>query len=245
MDTYAGIYHDEEKRLKIEREDRDVAVQAVRRGFLAIAPNTRGFAPANVPDITGRHGARNCRSQLIHCLLAGRTAIGERVWDLSRLIDWAVTLPEVDASQVLMMGNSGGGVATLYTAACDTRIKVAVPSCSFCTLVGQNGVVHHCDCNTVPGILGWGAFHDVAGLIAPRHLLIVNGKQDTLFPLAEVDRAVEAARRIYAAAEVPERFAHRYGAGGHRFYADLMWPFICDALEDGPANIENPFPEQW
>jgi dienelactone hydrolase len=167
---------------------------------------------------------------LIHCLLAGRTAIGERVWDLSRLLDWALSLPEVDASRVLMMGNSGGGVATLYAAACDTRVRVAVPSCSFCTLVGRNGVVHHCDCNTVPGILAWGGFQDVAGLIAPRPLLIVNGRQDALFPLAEVDRAVEGARSIYAAAGAPERFAHRYGAGGHRFYADLMWPFIRKAI---------------
>ena len=190
MDTYAGIYYDEEKRLRIEREDRDVAVQAVRRGLIAIAPNTRGFAPADVPDISARHGNRNCRSQLIHCLLAGRTAIGERVWDLSRLLDWALSMPEVDASRVLMMGNSGGGVATLYAAACDTRITVALPSCSFCTLVGRDGAVHHCDCNAVPGILAWGEFSDVAGLIAPRHLLIVNGRQDSLFPLAEVDRAV-------------------------------------------------------
>jgi dienelactone hydrolase len=238
MDTYVGLYHDEEKRLKIDCEERDVAVQAVRRGFIAIAPNTRGFAPANVPDITARHGDRNCRSQLIHCLLAGRTAIGERVWDLTRLIDWATTLPEVDGEQILMMGNSGGGVATLYAAACDTRITVAVPSCSFCTLVGQNGIVHHCDCNTVPGILGWGGFHDVAGLIAPRSLLIVNGRQDPLFPLTEVDRAVEGVRDIYGAAGVPGRFAHGYGEGGHRFYADLMWPFVCKALSDRAGNSE-------
>jgi dienelactone hydrolase len=197
---------------------------------VAIAPNTRGFAPANVPDITARHGDRNCRSQLIHCLLAGRTAIGERVWDLSRLINWAAALPEVDGSRILMMGNSGGGVATLYAAACDARIAVAVPSCSFCTFVGRDGVVHHCDCNTVPGILAWGEFHDVAALIAPRPLLIVNGRQDTLFPLPEVDRAVERVHRIYDAAGVPDRLVHRYGDGGHRFYADLMWPFIRKAM---------------
>jgi hypothetical protein len=230
MDTHVGIYHDEAKRCKIEREDRHVAVQAVREGYVAIAPTTRGFAPASVPDIAARHGDRDCRSQLIHCLLAGRTAIGERVWDLSRLIDWATALPEVDGGRILMMGNSGGGVATLYAAACDMRVTVAVPSCSFCSLVGRNGVVHHCDCNAVPGILGWGGFHDVAGLIAPRHLLVVNGEEDGLFPLAEVDRAVAGVRRIYAAAGVHRRFAHRYGQGGHRFYADLMWPFIRDAM---------------
>jgi hypothetical protein len=129
-----------------------------------------------------------------------------------------------------MIGNSGGGVATLYAAACDTRIAVAVPSCSFCSLVGQNGVIYHCDCNTVPGILRWGEFHDVAGSIAPRYLLIVNGRQDSLFPVDQVDRAVEGVRRIYAACGVPERFVHCYGDGGHRFYADLMWPFIKNTI---------------
>ena len=121
-------------------------------------------------------------------------------------------------------------MATLYAAACDTRVTVAVPSCSFCTLVGESGRVHHCDCNTVPGILRFGGFHDVAGLIAPRHLLVVNGREDPLFPLAEVDKAVAGVRGIYHAAGVPERFSHRYGDGGHRYYKDLMWPFIEAAL---------------
>mgnify|MGYP003349230786 CR=1 FL=1 len=61
---------------------------------------------------------RECRSQLMHCLLAGRTAVGERVWDLQRLLDWAVTLPGADSRRVLMMGNSGGGMVTMFAAAC-------------------------------------------------------------------------------------------------------------------------------
>ena len=226
MDTYVGIAHTEEKRRIIQEEERDVAVQAVRRGFLSIATTTRGFQPAAVPDLNRRHDGRDCRSQLIHCLLAGRTAIGERVWDLSRVLDWALVQPEVDGSTVLMMGNSGGGMATLYASACETRVTIAVPSCSFCTFVGQSGMVHHCDCNAVPGIMDFGEFYDVAGLIAPRRLIVVNGRQDGLFPLEEVDLAVAGVRRIYEAAGAPEQFTHRYGEGGHRFYSDLMWPFI-------------------
>ena len=232
FDQYVGIAHGERDREKIEREDRDVAVQAARHGFLAIAPTTRGFEPAAVPDINGRHGRADCRSQLVHCLLAGRTAMGERVWDMERLLDWAAGLPEVDSRRILMMGNSGGGMVTIYAAACDTRIAVAVPSCSFCTLVGQTGLVHHCDCNAVPGIGTFGELYDVAGLIAPRHLLVVNGREDPLFPLPEVDRSAAGVRRIYAAAGIPERFAHRYGDGGHRFYKHLMWPFIHQALAE-------------
>lgn len=226
LNTYAGVWSSEEHRRKIAAEDRDVAVQAARRGFLAIAPATRGFAPVHVPDLNNRHDRRDCRSQAIHALLAGRTAVGERVWDTERLLEWAAELPEVDSRIVLLMGNSGGGVVTLYAAACNPRFTVAVPSCSFCTTIGRNGLVHHCDCNVVPGILRFGEFHDVAGLIAPRPLLVVNGREDPLFPLDEVERAVAGVRAIYEAAGVPDRFAHRWGEGGHRFYKDLMWQFV-------------------
>ena len=47
--------------------------------------------------------------QLRHGLLAGRTPIGERVWDMSRLIDWALANLEVNPDKIAMTGNSGGG----------------------------------------------------------------------------------------------------------------------------------------
>ncbi|MFW5870424.1 MAG: alpha/beta hydrolase family protein [Candidatus Sumerlaeota bacterium] len=226
LDYAAGVAASVEMQRKIEEEDRDVAVQAVRRGFAAIAPATRGFSPVSIPDISSRHGKSQCRSHFMHSLLAGRTAVGERVWDLQRLLDWAIEQPDSDTSSVLMMGNSGGGVTALYAAACDERITTAVASCSFCTFVGENGVLHHCDCNAVPGILRFGEFHDVAGLIAHRRLLLVHGRTDALFPLEEVERAVDGVRKIFHAADAAPALAHEYGAGGHRFYSDLMWPFV-------------------
>ena len=231
LDYAVGVAASAEMQQKIEKEDRDVAVQAARRGFAAIAPSTRGFLPACIPDITGRHGERNCRSQVIHALLAGRTATGERVWDLTCLVGWAAAQPDLDGSRILMMGNSGGGMSTLYAAACDERVTIAVASCSFCTYVGENGVVHHCDCNTVPGILRFGEFHDVAGLIAPRHLLIVHGRTDPLFPPDEIERAVAGLRHIYDVAGAGPALSHEYGPEGHRFYSDLMWPFVMNALK--------------
>lgn len=230
LDYAAGIVASAEAREKIRREDRDVAVQAVAHGFAAIAPATRGFPPACVPDLNGRHGGQNCRSHLLHSLLAGRTVIGERVWDLRQLVSWAETQPDIDTSRVLVMGNSGGGVATLYTAACDERVRFAVASCSFCGFAGENGVIHHCDCNAVPGILSFGEFWDIAGLIAPRHLLIVHGRDDPLFPLPEIDRAVDRLRQIYDAAGAAECFRHEWGDGGHRFYAHLIWPTVLEAM---------------
>ena len=165
----------------------------------------------------------------MHALLTGRTAIGERVWDMSRLLDWALLRDDVDAKTVLMMGNSGGGMVTLYAAALDPRITVAVPSCSFSTVAGRDGHIFHCDCNAVPGILSFGDLYDVAGLVAPRALLTVSGRHDALHSNEEIERAAARVEEIYEAAGVPERYEHRWGTAGHRFYADLMWPFVHDA----------------
>jgi len=231
-DTSAGIAADEAHAAIIREEDRDVAVQAVRRGFLAIAPATRGISADGVPDIHGWHGNRDCHSQFVHCLLAGRTAIAERVWDMGRFLDWALAELPVDRRFVLMLGNSGGGMITTYAAACDERIGTTIPSCSFSLYVRPDGKVSHCTCNTVPGILRFGEFYDVAGLISPRHLLLVTGRHDPLHVPAHVDMAVARLRRIYEAAGAGERFEHRYGEAGHRFYADLMWPFVDRAMAE-------------
>jgi dienelactone hydrolase len=230
--TTAGVYSDDAHKQKSLAEDRDVAVQAVKLGFFAIAPAVRGLSTDGVPDLYDRHGKRDCRSQAIHCLLAGRTATGERVWDMQRILDWATKLKDVDSRHVLMMGNSGGGMITLFTAACDERIGIAVPSCSFAPTTSESGYIFHCDCNMVPGLIELGGLTGVAGLIAPRHLLAVNGRSDTLFSEAAIERAVSETKTIYTAAGHGERFEHRWGDAGHRFYADLMWPFVADALKD-------------
>ncbi|MBN1344077.1 MAG: acetylxylan esterase [Phycisphaerae bacterium] len=230
-DVYAGVYPTDADRRRALAEDRDVAVQAVKQGFLAVAPATRGIGADGVPDVWQRHGGRDCRSQLMHCLLADRTPTGERVWDMQKIIDWATTRPDVDAKHILIMGNSGGGMVTLYAAACDERVTIAVPSCSFCTFVSDGGRIYHCDCNMVPGILRSFDLSDVAGLIALRRLLIVNGRTDALFAPQDVTRAANHVRAIYDAAGCPSHFEHRWGHAGHRFYKDLMWPFILESLK--------------
>jgi hypothetical protein len=157
--------------------------------------------------------------------------MGERVWDLMRILDWALELPEVNKDVVLMMGNSGGGMATIHAAAADERILMSVPCCSFSNYVSPFGTLRHCPCNVIPGILTFGEFWDVAGLIAPRRLLTVNGDSDALHPVEEVDNAVASLKRIYRTAGAGDSYAHRYGHGGHRFYSDLMWPWIGKAMQ--------------
>jgi fermentation-respiration switch protein FrsA (DUF1100 family) len=148
------------------------------------------------------------------------------VWDISRLIDWATARPDVDARRIAITGNSGGGTTSVFAAACETRIAVAVPSCYFCTFEGSIGTIHHCDCNYVPGIMRLGEMYDVAGLIAPRPFLAIAGKDDHIFPIEHVRFAFERLQRVYAAAGVPDLCQLYAGEGGHRYYKAGAWPFI-------------------
>lgn len=229
-DTYAGVAHDEKHAEKIRSQDRDVAVQAARRGFLAIAPATRGLAEGFIADPDKKFSGWGCASHSMHVLMAGRTSPGERSWDIERLIDWATGSGEADPRRILVMGNSGGGVVAVFAAACDPRIRVAVSSCAFGPFASPAGILQLHHCHAVPGIMNFGEFHDIAALVAPRHLLAVHGRLDPLFPLSETRRVTAATRAAFRASGVPGNFRQRYGDGGHRFYSDLMWPFVEKAL---------------
>jgi hypothetical protein len=155
------------------------------------------------------------------------------VWDTSRLIDWAIARDDVDASAIAITGNSGGGTTSLFAAACDERIRVAVPSCCFCTFAASIGSIHHCECNYVPGILRLAEMHDVAGLAAPRALRVVAGEEDSIFPIAPARGAFERLEGIYAAAGAAGRCSLYVGPGGHRYYKAGAWPFIREHLGQG------------
>jgi hypothetical protein len=231
LHSYAGAFKDEKHRKTVLEKEGDIGAQAARRGFVVIAPATRGLAEeVLVPDPKGRHGKRPCRAQLIHCLLAGRTPIAERVWDMQRLLDWAEKHPLVDRNRIVMTGNSGGGVLTAYTAAIDIRIRVAIPSCSFTSVMSAEGFIFHCDCCLVPKLRDWGDWKELGGLVAPRHLLIVHGVDDSLHHPPTVEKLAFSIGKIFQAAGVPNHTALKWGDSGHRFYPEKMWPFFEKGL---------------
>ena len=224
--VYVGIAHDEAEARSIAEGERDIAVQAVREGYLAIAPTTRAFGQTRTEEDALLDAVSSCRTELLHGLLVGRTPIGERVWDISRLIDWAIGSLGADPRRIAITGNSGGGTTSLFAAACDTRISVAVPSSYFCTFQGSIGSIYHCACNYVPGVMRLGEMHDVAGLTAPRAFCAIAGKDDPIFPVEHTRRAFERLRRVYEVAGVADGCELYVGDGGHRYYKGGAWPFI-------------------
>ncbi len=205
--------------------DRDFARQVVARGQAALVMDQRGFGERG-----GTPKGPACQQPAVQALLLGRTIIGQRCWDVSRAIDVVTaSFPEIDPEKIAIMGNSGGGTASFYAAAVDTRIAAAMPSCAFSGYLASIGAQHHCICNYVPGIMRDFDMGDLAALIAPRPLVIVSGQSDGIFPL---DSAVEQARitaGVYRSAGAEDKFCHVIGPEGHRFYAALGWP-VFDRL---------------
>jgi dienelactone hydrolase len=225
-EIYVGNYTNEKEHRSIVEEERDIAVQAVKHGYAAIAPDMRAFG-----ELTNHHDPKYgwiyCRSLQMHAQLFGRTLIGERVWDVGRLIDFAETIPCIDMSRIAITGNSGGGTVSLFTAATDTRIALAAPSCYFCTF--QHSIaadIPHCECNFIPGIATLGEMWDIAGLVVPRPFLAIAGQTDHWFPIEATKEAFEKLKKIYANNGADDKCELYIGDGGHRYYKDGAWKFI-------------------
>ena len=212
--------------------ERDFAVQAVRRGYVALALEQRCFGErmdGREPRVRGHYDFENfstderCRHQAMVALLLGRTLVGERVHDVRCALDFLAELPEVDPGRISCMGNSGGGTASFYAACMDNRISGIIASCAFCTYASSIVRVDHCCDNYLPGALKLFEMPDLAALLAPRPFVVVSGREDPLFPREGVFEAMTTARRIYRRFRASDRIAHAEGAGGHRFYAGSGW----------------------
>jgi dienelactone hydrolase len=205
--------------------DRDVGLQALERGYAALCLDQRGMGERRTEMVWNRadKGVPRCHVTAMNALLIGRTMIGERCWDISRAIDLALTFPEIDGDKIICTGNSGGGTATFYAAAYDERIKVAMPSCAFCTFKDSIGAMNHGVCNFIPKIAEYMDMGDIAAAIAPRKLIVINGRKDGIFPDHGVREGFDTVKKVYKAAGVPENCIMTTGEGGHRYYKANAW----------------------
>lgn len=199
--------------------DHDYALQAVRRGYIAVAMEQRGFG-----ELKSKVEGNMCHHLAFECLMTGRTLQGERIHDVRCMVDAIETFEEVDTARIAVTGNSGGGTTSYHAACIETRLKVIMPSCSFNTYQGSILAMSHCACNYVPGISKEMEMPDLAMMIAPRPLLIVNGREDPIYPIETAEKAFEIVKEIYKKAGARDNCRHIIGNGGHRYYAADSWP---------------------
>ena len=68
--------------------------------------------------------------------------------------------------------------------------------------------------------------HDIAGLIAPRPLLLEMGVHDTTFSIESMLRGYEGVKRIYSAAGASEHLWADIHPGEHAFAANKAFDFF-------------------
>ncbi len=221
----------EDEKTAIEvKGDRDFAYHCMKRGIAAICVEQRSFGLRRELLQKDRCEYNGCHDAAMHSLMLGRTLLGERVFDVSRTIDYLRVRGDADMGKVGIMGNSGGGTISLFAAALLPEISYAMPSCYFCTFKDGLMSLYHCGDNYIPGLLKYGEIWDIAGLIAPRPLVIVAGKADHLFPIKAVRSAYGKLKEIYADFGAEKSLKLVVGNEGHRFYADKGWSAMLKLL---------------
>jgi hypothetical protein len=104
---------------------------------------------------------------------------------------------KLDLNDITVMGHSGGGTATYYSACFDERIKIAIPSCSVCSFKESIAMLWHCTCNYVPHSAEYFDMGELACLIAPRKLMVCNGEKDAIFLIDGTKKVYEVIEKIY------------------------------------------------
>ena len=223
MHIALGIAKNEkDEKSLLEWPHRAMAPRAIKEGRAALVIEARNFGESSLEGY-----GTSCTEAAKIAILSGRTVIGERVWDCMRILDAVLEAFDIfDICDIVCTGNSGGGTATYYLACLDERIAVAAPSCSICNYESSIAAMPHCMCNHIPSIRKYFEMGDLAGLIAPRKLVIAAGKEDSIFPPEGTLKTFERIQKLYTYAGAPDSCALVWGDGGHYNYADLLWEKI-------------------
>jgi dienelactone hydrolase len=217
-------------RLRTRVARTDYARQLVRRGYVCLAPDWRGFGERHAPTHWRRSYNDACDLLYLGYGYLGFHLLALDVWDGMRGIDLLQSLPYVEPARIGMVGLSFGGTMTTVLSALDERIRCAVISGYLSPIedaLGHRGRANTCGSQYLPGLLTFGDIATVASLIAPRPCLAEIGEQDTSFIAPDAQRAYADVARVYAALGADERLAVDLHPGGHEFSGRIAFDWLA------------------
>ena len=204
-ETVMGNDSSPEMREAIQRFNYSYGHQMAEAGFITYAIDWIGKGDRDdtrKPNHRADAGGRDwCNLYYLHATMLGTTPLAICLEHGRAATDFVCGLPFVDARRLGVMGLSGGGTLTLWSALCDPRFK-AIEIICYSDLWAHFGFrdLNYCGMQVTPGLFRLVHLHDLQGLLAPRPLLVDIGVYDSCFL---VDTALECQRgleRIYRAA---------------------------------------------
>lgn len=205
------------------------AVELVRKGVLVVIPEIMGFGARRLTNDFDKNSS--CATLAAHLLMLGKTLAGMRVYEARRAIDYIQTRNDVQHNKIGILGFSGGGLISAYTAALDERVRATVLCGWMNTFEGSILSRLHCTDNYLPALLPDAEQIDLTTLIAPRALFVEAGEQDTVFPLFSAEQAITQLEQHYHLLNARDQFAYHIHAGGHEIKGSKSFQWLADKLK--------------
>lgn len=235
-DTMMGDDSSVEKRAAIALHNTDYGHQMAKAGFITFAIDWIGAGernPASPPHRSAKANGRDwCNLLYLHATMFGMTSLSINLAHARAATDFALTLPGVDANNLGVMGLSGGGTMTLWTALTDTRFRAAEIIC-YSQLWADFGIedINYCGMQVAPGLYDLVDLPDLQGLLAPLPLLIDIGVYDSGF---KVDSSMKCYRRleeIYSVAHASDKLELDLFPGDHAWGGNKSVEFFGKTLK--------------
>jgi dienelactone hydrolase len=200
--------------------------QMAQAGFITYAIDWMGYG--DYDEATNYNGSRQaggrdwCNIYYLHATMLGMTSLSINLQHGRAATDFACTLPGVDEGRLGVMGLSGGGAMTTWSALADPRFRAAEIIC-YSMLWQHMGLrdANYCGMQVAPGLYSLVDIPDLQGLIAPRPLLVDIGIYDAGFYVESALNCYHQVEAIYQAAGAADRleldlFPGEHSWGGNR-----------------------------
>jgi dienelactone hydrolase len=161
---------------------------------LAIDPRGTGeTAPAGNTENSYRSFTGDHESSFMYgALSVGTTPLGMRARDVLRGVDYLRSRPGIDAKRISLIGQGSAGLPVLHAAALDETVRGAAITGALATYsaIVDHEIYTHRYVMFTPGALRKYDLPDVAALVAPRPLVLINAVDQAQRPL-DAERAAE------------------------------------------------------
>ena len=192
---------------------RDWVVQWAKRGYAALALDTRGNG-ADKKHIAGGCEEKGGETPYFDVTLPLKEQwLYQAVGDVIKAHTLLLSFPEVDKKRTAITGISWGGVLTCIVSSLDARFKVAVPVYG-CGFLGESGrMKQQLDALAEKDRDTWLAQYDPSVYLSrmKRPILFLNGTNDVHFYLSSMTRSAALAKKSRLLIKRGLRHSHKYG----------------------------------
>jgi pimeloyl-ACP methyl ester carboxylesterase len=203
-----------------DRDFRPSFQELVKRGFAVFAFDQVGF------------GARIHEAKRFYNRYPRWSILGNMIEDTRAAVNALSTLEQIDSSRIFLLGYALGAKVGLFTAAYEDRVKGLVSVCGIDPLrldtadKGVEGIRQYSHLHGLLPDLGYFLgnedrvpfdFDEVLALVAPKPTLVIAPTLDRYARLADVEREVEAAKKVYALLDRPDALTFETPVDINRF----------------------------